>query len=265
MFRSGNSIVICNRRFRTALLLQFLLITFMSIIQLFPIRTVPLSRIRLAYYEQFEYGVYGWCVVRPERHCTKKKVGYYSIDVRIPNQRLILPSESKYSVTKLLVMHLVSFGLSLVIWLMLLIALFSRFQDSPLYLLICGTLTMAMFIFALLSFLVDILLFQGSLNWPGWFMLVVAITSAFTGSMLWSYYRNVEIRNFTALNTENNNHPSAGTNGNRHNFEDQIATYPLEHLPVDSASFQSTAYSGIDTSTGPLLKPDVTYHGIVEG
>lgn len=265
MLRSGNSIVICNRRLRAALLLQFVLITFMTIIQIFPIRTVPLSRIRLAYHEQFEYGVYGWCVTSPERHCTKKRIGYNSIDTRIPNQRLLLPSESKYSVSKLLVMHIVSFAISLVLWSMIVIALFSRFQDSPLYLLVYGSLTMAMFIFALLSFLVDILLFQGSLNWPGWLMLVVAITSAFTGSMLWSYHRNVEIRNFTALTTENNNRPYSGTNGNQHKFEDQIATYPLEHLPVDSASYQSSEVSRIDTSNGPLLKPDVTYHGIVEG
>lgn len=277
---SINGVVIFNKRIESALLLHFVLVTVMTVIQSFPVGSVPVSDIRLAYFEQFQYGVFGWCVTGPPLLCTGERIGYKSIDTRIPNQRLLLPSESKYSVSKLLTMHIVSFVLSLVLWILITVAMFTSWQDSPTYLLYTALLAMAMFIFALLSFLVDILLFQTSLNWPGWLMLVVAITAAFEGSMLWSYRRHVEMRYFTALHSGPTNVNSTGattttiqqyyTHNNAkgtYEDEDRLVPYSLETLPLPRASHgdQSTGFSAVNASEGPLLQPAVTYHGMIEG
>lgn len=274
MLRTVNGVVIMGKHLRSVLLLQFVLITIMTILESFPVFSIPVSSIRLAYSMQFEYGVFGWCIIYPERKCTGKRIGYKPIDTSIPDQRLLLPSESKYSVSKLLAMHIVAFALSLVMWGLIIVAMLTRLEDSPNFLLICALLQMTVFLFTLLSFLVDIMLFQANLNWPGWIILAVSITAAISGSMLWSYRRSIEMRNFRGWNRPSRSHEEdtrvyalgKGNNFSQSEQTAQIAMYPLEQRPAQFSTDESTdlSNSGMDHSQDPLTAPPVTYHGIID-
>lgn len=276
MSRSNNGFIVFNIHIRSALFLQFILITIMTIVQSFPVGSVPVSTIRLAHNSKYEYGVLGWCVTQPQRHCTGRKIGYNETITELSNQKLLLPSDSKYSVSKLLLFHIVSFGLSVILWSMIVVAMVSPLQDSPLFLLLFSLLMMTMFLFALLSWLVDILLFQIWLDWPGWLMLAVAITSVFCGSAIWSYRRSVEIRNYTVLNEEANVisiNPIRCDNKKR-NTESNPCQASIEMTHAVESNLMTPSTKNISnndlrirtlTPQEELREPDVTYHRIVEG
>lgn len=276
MSRSNNGFVIFNIHIRSALLLQFVLITIMTVVQSFPVGSVPVSTIRLAHNSDYEYGVLGWCITQPERQCTGRKIGYNETITELFNQKLLLPSDSKYSVSKLLLFHIISFGLSVILWCMTVVAMVSPLQDSPLFLLLFALLIMTMFLCALLSWLVDILLFQIWLDWPGWLMLAVAIASAFCSSAIWSYRRSVEIRNYTALSEEASImslHPISSNNKGR-STESRSSQASLEMVHIVDSDPMTPSTDGMSADDSrietrilqdELREPDVTYHRIVEG
>ncbi|KAK5782076.1 hypothetical protein RI543_000398 [Arxiozyma heterogenica] len=276
MSRSNNGFVILNIHIKTALLLQFVLITAMTAVQSFPVCSVPVSTIRLAHNSKYEYGVLGWCVKQPQRQCTGTQIGYNETTTESSIQKLLLPSDSKYSVSKLLLFHIISFGLSIILWSMIVIAMISPLQESPLFLLLFTLLMIAMFLFALLSWLVDILLFRIWLDWPGWLMLVVAITSAFCGSAIWSYRRSVEIRNYTVLNEEDSvvSINQIEVNNKRRDIESRTYQESIEMMHIVESDPMMLFTSDISNNDprirtlaleDELREPDITYHRIVEG
>lgn len=276
MSRSNNGFVILNIHIKTALLLQFVLITAMTAVQSFSVCSVPVSTIRLAHNSKYEYGVLGWCVKQPQRQCTGTQIGYNETTTESSIQKLLLPSDSKYSVSKLLLFHIISFGLSIILWSMIVVAMISPLQESPLFLLLFTLLMIAMFLFALLSWLVDILLFRIWLDWPGWLMLVVAITSAFCGSAIWSYRRSVEIRNYTVLNEEDSvvSISQIEVNNKRRDIESRTCQESIEMMHIVESDSMVLSISDISNNNprirtlaleDELREPDITYHRIVEG
>lgn len=274
MFRSNNGFVIFNKHIRSALLLQFVLITVMTIIQSFAAVSVPVTTIRLAHNSYYEYGVLGWCITQPQRQCTGRNIGYKDALTELSGVKLLLPSESKYSVSKLLLFHILSFGLSVTLWVLIVIAMVSPLQDSPLFLLLFALLIMTMFLFSLLSWLVDILLFRIWMDWPGWLMLSVAITSAFCGSAIWSYRRSVEMRNYTALNEETSIlsvHQLRNINKIRNidsKYQENVEmTFPLESnsiiSPIDH--FINESRTRTQRSQEKSREPETVYYRTVEG
>lgn len=189
------SIVTCRL---TPLSLLWLIFTVVTVIQIFPICSIPVGSIALSRYRSFEYGIWGWCHSNcdkhnnVERYCTKVRIGFKPVDTSVGSSTLKLPSQSKYEVSKLLVVHLICLSVSGIIWGGTALAFISRhIRNNTTFILIGAILTMSDFLLTLLSFLVDLMLFSLWLNWPGWLMLFATILLAVCGSLLWSFRRAV--------------------------------------------------------------------------
>lgn len=184
------------------LLLMSLAVT---VTHIFPVVATPVTGITLATFMDFSYGVFGWCYTRrlPShlKFCTKRRIGYRKLNTHVYGDILYLPSESKYSISRLMVVHIIAFINSVVLSGMTAAVAFTRYGDSPAFVLATALVSLPLFIFSLFCFLVDILLFATHLDWPGWLMLVDTIVMAFGCSLLWSWRRTVSIRAYEALET----------------------------------------------------------------
>lgn len=177
-----------------------------TVTHIFPIIAAPITGITLATFMDFSYGVFGWCYTRrlPShlKFCTKRRIGYRKLNTHVYGDILYLPSESKYSISRLMVVHIIAFINSVLLSVLTGAIAFTRYGDSPLFVLVTALVSLPLFIFSLFCFLVDILLFSTHLDWPGWLMLVDTIIMAFACSLLWSWRRTVSIRAYEALGTD---------------------------------------------------------------
>lgn len=94
------------------------------VIQLLPVIAVPFTppdaNIYLSYYDNYKFGVFGICNV--ERHiCSKPSIGYpstnstfyaYDNEDSFGTGGIVLPSDVRYTISKLLVVHVVAFCFS---------------------------------------------------------------------------------------------------------------------------------------------------------
>ncbi|CAK9440208.1 uncharacterized protein LODBEIA_P43080 [Lodderomyces beijingensis] len=115
-----------------ALLALLILSLICWIIQLLPVISVPVtplsSKIYLSHYANYTFGVFGICDER-SNGCSEPKIGYPSINSSSFNFAddygyggVLLPSDVKYTISKLLVVHVVAFCFSslfmvVIIWL----------------------------------------------------------------------------------------------------------------------------------------------------
>ncbi|CCC69513.1 hypothetical protein NCAS_0C05230 [Naumovozyma castellii] len=178
------------------------LLTVIVVFQIFPVISIPITNsIILSSHEGLSYGVFGWCVTEPgmEPQCTRTKIGYDSSDPAILGHSLFLPSSSKYSVTKLLVVHPIALTLTVILWAMSLIITLSRMGTSPSFILLTACVSLLAFLFSLFCFLVDLLLFKLALRWPGWLMFASTVLIAVCCSLLWSLRRTVSIQKYESL------------------------------------------------------------------
>ena len=112
------------------------------VIQLLPVIAVPFTtpdaNIYLSYYNNYKFGVFGICNV--ERHiCSKPSIGYpstnstfyaYDNDESFGTGGIVLPSDVRYTISKLLVVHVVAFcfsSLLLIVIFGLIIILFFKY------------------------------------------------------------------------------------------------------------------------------------------
>lgn len=181
-----------------------LFITVALVFQLLPIIAVPVSKqLALATFYNSTYGVFGWCYVSvDETVCTPARIGYVDLSVDLSGQKRRLPAQMDYSVTKLLVVHPLSFAITSVLWIMVLLILVTSLGDSPRFLLIVALFSLPAFLFSLLCFLVDILIFISHLAWPGWLMLGATLCVAACCSLLWTVRRSVSIKKYEALHSD---------------------------------------------------------------
>ncbi|CCF55471.1 hypothetical protein KAFR_0A00330 [Kazachstania africana CBS 2517] len=178
-----------------------ILLTLVIIFQIFPILSVPLTdSIALCTHGGLTYGVFGWCqILGPNKFCTKPHIGYAEI---YKDASLVLPSSSKFPVSKLLIVHVFALANTTVLWIIVLFINFTDLGRQPRFLLLGAVISLPDFVLSLFSFLVDILLFANHLGWPGWLGFSSVIMIAPVCSMLWSYRRTVSIRNYEALKNE---------------------------------------------------------------
>lgn len=179
------------------------LTTVSLVFQLLPVISVPITRgLALSNFLDATYGVFGWCLTNANLNgtvCTSAGIGYTDLSVDMSGRKTFLPSMVKYPVTRLLVVHPLSLAFTSILWIMVLLALFSSLRSSSGYLLIVALFSLPTVLFSLLCFLVDILIFISHLNWPGWLMLAATISLAICCSLLWTLRRAVSIRNYETL------------------------------------------------------------------
>ncbi|KAI5964548.1 RIM9 [Candida theae] len=107
-----------------ALLALLILCTVCWVIQLLPVISVPLTshkgNIYLSHFENIKFGVFGICDTQTGR-CSSPKIGYPSSnssfsdldnDVGTEYSGVVLPSYVRYTISKLLVVHVVAFCFS---------------------------------------------------------------------------------------------------------------------------------------------------------
>ncbi|CCK73110.1 Rim9p KNAG_0M02570 [Huiozyma naganishii CBS 8797] len=244
-------------RLRVITLLLCCIVTF----HVFPIVSAPLTHINLARFDIYEYGIFGWCTVPPDRYCTDRGIGYSSNVATDSLLELTLPSHSKFSISRLLVVHFIAFALSAVLLVLCAVCDVSpKLRDSTNAIQCALLLSLTVFLFSLLSFLVDILLFTTFLNWPGWLMLATTVISAVVASMLGSLRRMVSLKNY-----ERTSH--------RAGFPPRTETFPLHSLK-QVGSLPAGRRRGPDAVTmsfssrerlgEQITEPQVSYYNLID-
>lgn len=227
-------------------------ITISLVFQLLPIISVPVtSHLTLSRFYNSSYGVFGWCYEQSGslgRICTDPQIGYGDLQVSTSRQKTFLPSKLKSSVTKLLVVHPLSLAVTFILWVMALLILFSKLGSSPKYLLLVAMFSLPTFLFCLLCFLVDILIFISHLAWPGWLMLANTVLIAICCFLLWTLRRSVSIKNYEALHSEDR--------------ASSIETYSMTNVKLADSKSRTTEHpSLLDGDTNSLSEPELTYRG----
>ncbi|CAR30741.1 ZYRO0E01144p [Zygosaccharomyces rouxii] len=224
------------------------LLTVSLIFQLFAIISTPLSSIPLSTSPGFEYGVFGYCNTNIHK-CSSRKIGYsleFAPHPMPPNKVPTLPSGLKYSVTKLLVVHPLSFAITLTLYVLIFLMSHQQLANSPMFLLSIALFSLPTFLICLLSFLVDLLVFSSDLCWPGWLMLPATIVIAVCCSLLWNLRSTVSIKNYETLQSSRAN---------------TIETHSM-HDWRDRTRIPSIIRS--DDHSKPLLEPELTYTSTID-
>lgn len=140
--------------------------------QMIAVVSVPVTtQITLANFNGYIYGVWGYCKA-DGTSCSGIHVGYEEIP---SGESFSLPRSARHSLSKLLIVHVVSTGCTLLLFLG---ALVTNFTGGPRYLLVLLVCAVPVFLVSLLAFLVEILLFLSHLSFAGWFTLVGVVLNA---------------------------------------------------------------------------------------
>lgn len=233
---------------RLAVILSLVLLTVSLVFQLLAMVSTPISSIALSKSPGYEYGVFGYCSYQHHK-CSSKQIGYsseYAPHPVPPNRAPTLPSGLKFSVTKLLVVHPLSFVITMILYVMVFLVEHQQLANSSKFLLSVALFSLPTFLISLLSFLVDALIFSAHLRWPGWLLLPATIEIAVCCSLLWTLRRTVSIKNYEALQSSRTN---------------TIETYSMQDWR-DRPRIPSI--NGDEDHGKPLLEPEFTYTTEIE-
>ena len=229
----------------TSLLVLWVFTSICFVLQLLPIMSVPLTGKAVGYnlflseFNDLKFGVFGVCNITTDI-CSLPRIGYPARFNNLENAPsssvdtgfIQLPSRTRYTVSKLLIVHVVGFGFSVILFLILgglvINSLWNDRQRRQLkqsrqltspdalvhlkkliprarppkkydgclvpYLTINLMLSLLSFLLTLLAFLVDILLFVPHLSYVGWVQLCPVIITMVIACMLCFMKRSIESR-----------------------------------------------------------------------
>ncbi|KAK4125054.1 pali-domain-containing protein [Parathielavia appendiculata] len=161
---------------RPATPLSLLLFAAFALLLLSILSTPIIKAIPLGSWEGVDFGVFGYC---DKNGCTPIEVGY---DVRSLNSGdFDLPSSTRFTLSSLLIVHPVAAFITLVMFVLAIIAHFRSPSHSARYLLVLFIVGMVNFLVCLLSFLIDVLLFVPHLAWGSYVVLAATILVALSG------------------------------------------------------------------------------------
>ncbi|KAI5806916.1 SUR7/PalI family-domain-containing protein [Geopyxis carbonaria] len=166
---------------RPATFLSFFLLASFALLLLSTLSTPIIESINIATYGGVKFGVFGYC--SKQLGCSGAQIGY-DMDRVMANERdsqFSLPSKARNSLTNLLIVHPIAALLTLVQFVMSVLAHLHGPAHSPKYLLILLIFSLPTLLVSLLAFLVDILIFLPHLQWGGWIVLAATILSALSG------------------------------------------------------------------------------------
>lgn len=160
-------------------------------LELLAVLSVPVTRsITLCTYQNIQFGVFGYCDTSTNT-CSKIGIGYGDVTAV---EGFSLPSNARHTLANLLIVHVVTAGLTFILFVLTLFAHFHTFANSSRYLLFILILTLPCFMLSLLAFLVDILLFVPHLDWGGWIVLAATVLIVFFGILLCIMRRTMSSR-----------------------------------------------------------------------
>ncbi|KAK4102704.1 pali-domain-containing protein [Parathielavia hyrcaniae] len=161
---------------RPATPLSVLLFAAFALLLLSILSTPIITAIPLGSWEGVDFGVFGYC---NKDKCSEIEIGY---DVRNLNSGdFDLPSGTRSTLSSLLIVHPVAALLTLVMFVLAIIAHFRSPSHSARYLLVLFILGIVTFLVCLLSFLIDVLLFVPHLAWGSYVVLAATILVALSG------------------------------------------------------------------------------------
>lgn len=159
--------------------------------QLIAILSVPVTKsISICTYDGYKFGVFGLC---RGNSCSKVGIGYTGKELDDVDG-FSLPSNARRSVSKLLVVHPISAGFSIILLFSSALLHWHGPSNSLRFLFFLLLWTIPSFLISLLSFLVDILLFVPHLDWGGWIVLAATVLIAVSGVLLCIMRRTVSSR-----------------------------------------------------------------------
>lgn len=233
------------------LVLLGVLSTICLVIQLLPVISVPITgrmtnyNLHLSIYNNNSFGVFGVCDLSTN-HCSRPSIGYPSKKsdfYGISNPDIYesqfggikLPSRATYTISKLLVVHVIAFCLTALLCIVILYLLLTLHFDSlhdmlskvgykklhsdpkptsdskktkrdltP-YLNAMLIISMFSFLLTLLAFLVDILLFIPHLSYLGWLQLIPIVFMTIEASMICFHKRYISSRKYLDDDNKNTN------------------------------------------------------------
>lgn len=174
------------------------------VFELFNTISVPItSHLFISEYNGYKFGVFGWCKVDGSI-CSPIRMGYSLDDILLfnDNEYLHLPNHAKYALSKLLLVHVLSFVCVLVFWLFAILICIKWLNTSKSVLLFAVGWSMVTFMVSLLGFLIDVLMFASHVTWSSWLMLVSAFFVALSGILLCLMIRDLSYRRFVKLQGE---------------------------------------------------------------
>ncbi|KAI6247524.1 pH-response regulator protein palI/prr-5 [Erysiphe necator] len=212
----------------TVLLLGAFSLLILSIISTPIVRTFP-----LASFAGIDFGVFGFCKADT---CSPIEIGYDTSNLLNDTQSSTfdLPSSARATLSTILVVHPIAAFLTLIMLILAASAHFHTPSHSPRYLLIIFILSILTLVAALLSFLIDILLFVPHMAWGSYLVLAATILVGISGIISCAMRRTLVSRkarqrrinknaemngdNFYSQLGLNTNLPSTGTVATSGNF-----------------------------------------------
>ncbi|KAH3679825.1 hypothetical protein WICMUC_000725 [Wickerhamomyces mucosus] len=193
-------------------------------LQLVAILSVPITKgITLCTYDGYKFGVFGLCYGDT---CSSVRIGYTSEDIG-ELEGFSLPSNARHSISKLLIIHVVSAGFTLVLFLNSILLHWHGPSNSLRLLFFLLLWTIPTFLLSLLSFLIDLLLFVPHLDWGSYIVLAATVLISVSGVLLCIMRRTVSSRKGLK---------SFGKANNAINMDYQLAPLNYGYGTVDSGS-----------------------------
>ncbi|KAB5559676.1 SUR7/PalI family-domain-containing protein [Coniochaeta sp. 2T2.1] len=159
---------------RPATPLAILLFAAFALLLISVISTPIIKAIPLGSFHGVNFGVFGYC--KPDG-CSPFEIGYDTSTIFNADDTATfdLPSSTRTTLSAILVLHPVAAFLTLVMFILAIVAHLHSPSHSSRYLLIVFIISLVTFIVCLLCFLVDVLLFVPHLAWGSYLVLAAAI------------------------------------------------------------------------------------------
>ncbi|KAL2260736.1 hypothetical protein VTK26DRAFT_5169 [Humicola hyalothermophila] len=204
---------------RPATPLSVLLFAAFALLLLSVLSTPIIDVIPLGSWAGNDFGVFGYC---NENGCSPIEIGY---DVRLldPNG-FDLPSSTRSTLSTLLIVHPIAALITLVMFVLALIAHLHSPSHSARYLLVVFMVGIIDFLVCLLSFLVDVLLFVPHMAWGSYVVLAATILVALSGLVSCAMRRTIVSRKARKKRIAQNAEMSGE---NFYNRQAQQATFPV--------------------------------------
>ncbi|ODV59639.1 Rim9p [Ascoidea rubescens DSM 1968] len=203
-----------------------ILLIISSTLQLISVLSVPISQnITLCRYDGYRFGVFGIC--NNNGVCSSISIGYSDDSIIDELSGFSLPSNARHVVSRLLIVHPISTGFTLILLILSILIHFNRFKKNLKLLFFLLLWTLPTFLLSLLSFLVDILLFIPHLGWAGWIILPATVLIALASGVICVLRRSISSR----IAMDNQNFLFSSQN------QDNLQPYRLNsYKPSDSFS-----------------------------
>lgn len=209
---------------RPATPLSVLLFAAFVLLLLSVLSTPIISAIPLGSWEGIDFGVFGFCT---PNGCTPIEIGY---DVRpLHANDFSLNAATRSTLSSLLIVHPVAGLLTLIMFVLAVIAHFHSPSHSPRYLLVLFIVGILNFLVCLLSFLVDVLLFVPHIAWGSYVVLAATILVALSGLVSCAMRRTVVGRKARQKRIAENAEMSGE---NYYNRQAQVTTAPVPSSSV---------------------------------